>query len=38
MSIQTINPFNNKVVKSFEEMTPAVINAAIAQAENTFET
>ena len=38
MSIQTINPFNNKVVKSFEEMTPDVINAAIAQAENTFET
>ena len=38
MSIQTINPFNNEVVKSFEEMTPAAINAAIAQAETTFET
>ena len=25
MSIQTVNPFNNEVVKSFEEMKPAVI-------------
>ena len=38
MSIQTINPFNNEVVKSFDEMTPDVVNAAIAQAETTFET
>jgi succinate-semialdehyde dehydrogenase/glutarate-semialdehyde dehydrogenase len=38
MSIQTINPFNNKVVKSFDEMTPDVINAAITQAETIFET
>jgi succinate-semialdehyde dehydrogenase/glutarate-semialdehyde dehydrogenase len=38
MGIQTINPFNNVVVKSFDEMTPAVIEAAIARAEQTFET
>jgi succinate-semialdehyde dehydrogenase/glutarate-semialdehyde dehydrogenase len=38
MPIATINPFNNEVVKTFEEMTPDVINAAIAQAETTFST
>jgi succinate-semialdehyde dehydrogenase/glutarate-semialdehyde dehydrogenase len=37
MSIQTINPFNNQVVKTFEEMSPEVVNAAITQAEKTYE-
>ncbi|MGY4539992.1 acyl-CoA reductase-like NAD-dependent aldehyde dehydrogenase [Mucilaginibacter sp. UYNi724] len=33
MPIATINPFNNKVVKTFEEMKPETIDAAISQAE-----
>lgn len=37
MPIATINPFNNEVVKTFEEMPAAVVNAAITQAETTFE-
>lgn len=37
MAIQTINPFNNQLVKTFEEMTPEVVNTAITQAEKTFE-
>ncbi|MBD1393004.1 NAD-dependent succinate-semialdehyde dehydrogenase [Mucilaginibacter glaciei] len=38
MSIATINPFDNKVVKTFEEMTPETVNSAITQAEDTFKT
>ena len=36
MSIQTVNPNNNKVVKSFEEISDQAIDAAVKQAENTF--
>lgn len=36
MAIQTVNPFNNQVVKTFEEMTPQAVDAAIALAEKTF--
>ncbi|HEY0243923.1 MAG TPA: NAD-dependent succinate-semialdehyde dehydrogenase [Mucilaginibacter sp.] len=36
MSIQTINPNTNTLVKSFEEMTEASVNAAVAQAEKAF--
>jgi len=38
MPIATINPFNNKVVKTFEEMKPEAVDAAITQAEDTFKT
>jgi succinate-semialdehyde dehydrogenase/glutarate-semialdehyde dehydrogenase len=38
MSIQTINPSTNKIVRSFEEMAPSAVDAAIAQAENAFHT
>ncbi|AMR30023.1 succinate-semialdehyde dehydrogenase [Mucilaginibacter sp. PAMC 26640] len=38
MSIATINPFDNKVVKTFQEMRPETVNAAISQAEDTFKT
>ena len=37
MSIQTVNPVNNKVIKSFEEMTDSVVDKAVAQAASTFE-
>ncbi|MFD2865524.1 NAD-dependent succinate-semialdehyde dehydrogenase [Mucilaginibacter antarcticus] len=36
MSIQTINPYNNKVVKSFEEMSDKAVEAAVAQAEKAY--
>lgn len=36
MTFKTINPTNNKVVKSFDEMTDAAVENAIAQAANTF--
>jgi succinate-semialdehyde dehydrogenase/glutarate-semialdehyde dehydrogenase len=36
MSIQTVNPATNKVVKSFEEMTDKEVHAAVGQAEKTF--
>lgn len=36
MSIQTVNPATNKVVKSFEEMTDKEVQAAVDQAEKTF--
>ncbi|GAA3924119.1 aldehyde dehydrogenase family protein [Chitinophaga oryziterrae] len=36
MAIQTVNPFNNQVVKTFEEMTPQAVDAAITLAEKTF--
>jgi succinate-semialdehyde dehydrogenase / glutarate-semialdehyde dehydrogenase len=37
MSIQTVNPVNNKVVKSFTEMTDAEVNTALNKATITFE-
>ncbi|EOR95071.1 Succinate-semialdehyde dehydrogenase [NAD] [Arcticibacter svalbardensis MN12-7] len=36
MAIQTINPFNNKVIKNFEEMTPDAVDAAVGKAETQF--
>jgi succinate-semialdehyde dehydrogenase / glutarate-semialdehyde dehydrogenase len=36
MSIQTVNPLTNKVVKSFEEMTDTAVDAAVVQAVKTF--
>ncbi|WP_069660352.1 NAD-dependent succinate-semialdehyde dehydrogenase [Arcticibacter eurypsychrophilus] len=37
MAIQTINPFNNEVIKDFEEMTPNAVDAAVGQAETQFQ-
>ena len=37
MAIQTINPFNNQVVKSFHEMTPQAVEVAISTADETFQ-
>lgn len=37
MSIQTINPATNKVVKSFEEMTDTQVEQAVSQSEKTFQ-
>jgi succinate-semialdehyde dehydrogenase / glutarate-semialdehyde dehydrogenase len=37
MPIQTTNPANNKVIKSFEEMTDKVVDTAVGQATKTFE-
>ena len=36
MSIQTVNPFTNKVVKSFEEMTDKTVDSLIEKSEKTF--
>jgi len=36
MSIQTVNPNTNKVVKSFEEMSDKAVDAAVAQAESAY--
>ena len=36
MSIQTIDPNTNKLVKSFEEMTDQAVNEAVAKAEKAF--
>ena len=36
MTFQTINPTNNKVVKSFDEMTDATVETAISQAAIAF--
>lgn len=36
MSIQTINPSTNKIVRSFVEMAPSAVDAAVAQAEKAF--
>jgi succinate-semialdehyde dehydrogenase/glutarate-semialdehyde dehydrogenase len=36
MSIQTINPNNNKTVKSFEEMTEKSVDAKVAKAQVAF--
>lgn len=37
MSIQTVNPATNKVIKTFEEMSESAIDAAIDQASKAFE-
>lgn len=36
MSIQTVIPNTNKVVKSFEEMSDKAVDAALTQAEITY--
>ena len=36
MSIQTVNPNTNKVVKSFEEMSDKAVDDAVAQAESAY--
>jgi succinate-semialdehyde dehydrogenase/glutarate-semialdehyde dehydrogenase len=36
MTFQTINPATNKLVKSFDEMTPAVVNKALENAATAF--
>jgi succinate-semialdehyde dehydrogenase/glutarate-semialdehyde dehydrogenase len=37
MVFQTINPVTNKVIKTFDEMTTAAIDKAVAQAVSTYE-
>ena len=37
MAFQSINPTNNKVVKSFDEMTDTAAEAAISKAVITFD-
>lgn len=37
MAFQTINPTNNKVVKTFEEMNDVAIDNVVAKADNTFD-
>jgi len=36
MSIQTVNPNTNKVVKSFEEMSDKAVETAVTQAESAY--
>lgn len=36
MSIQTVNPFNNEIVKTFQEMSPEEVEIAVAQSEKAF--
>ena len=36
MAVQTVNPFTNKVVRTFEEMTDSAVDLLIAQSEKTF--
>ncbi|MCW2119057.1 NAD-dependent succinate-semialdehyde dehydrogenase [Flavobacterium sp. 7A] len=36
MSIQTVNPYTNKTIKSFEEMTETIVNDKIEKAAKTF--
>lgn len=36
MSIQTINPTTNKIVKSFEEMTEDTVDAKLTKAQQVF--
>lgn len=36
MPIQTVNPVTNKLIQSFEEMTDATVDAAVAKAADTF--
>jgi len=38
MAIQTVNPFTNKVVHTFDEMTDTAVDVLIAQSEKTFST
>lgn len=38
MSIKTVNPFNNELIKSFDEMTAIEIETAIAGADLCFQT
>jgi succinate-semialdehyde dehydrogenase/glutarate-semialdehyde dehydrogenase len=38
MAFQTINPVTNKLIKTYDEMTPAVIEIAVAKAASTFDT
>lgn len=37
MAIQSTNPANNKMVKTFEEMSEKALDKAIEQAAATFE-
>jgi succinate-semialdehyde dehydrogenase/glutarate-semialdehyde dehydrogenase len=37
MSFQTTNPATNKLIKTFDEMTPAVTDKALEKAANTFD-
>lgn len=37
MSFQTTNPTNNKLIKSFEEITNEALENAVAKAANTYE-
>ena len=37
MKFQTINPTNNKIVKSFDEMSDATVEKSIAQASSAFD-
>jgi succinate-semialdehyde dehydrogenase/glutarate-semialdehyde dehydrogenase len=37
MAIQTINPFNNELIKSFQEMSPESVEIEIAAADKTFQ-
>ena len=36
MYIQTVNPYTNKIVKSFEEMTDKTVDSLIEKSEKTF--
>ena len=38
MSYQTVNPFDNKLVKSFDEITDSQLEAKLAQASACFAT
>ena len=38
MAIQTVNPYTNKVVRSFEEMTDKSVDMLVAQSAKTFNT
>ena len=38
MAFQTINPVTNKVIKTFDEMNPTVVDKAVANAVGTFDT
>jgi len=38
MPYQTINPVTNKVIKTFDEMTPAIVDKAVANVISAFAT
>jgi succinate-semialdehyde dehydrogenase/glutarate-semialdehyde dehydrogenase len=38
MAIQSVNPFTNKVVRSFDEMTDKTVDMLLAQSVKTFQT